>query len=65
MFAIILIIAMVMPIAGLFLSFVYFSSYKKPVLAAILCGIAFSAALYGYVPDNGNDRLRTYYVVFV
>lgn len=58
MFAIILIIAMVMPIAGLFLSFVYFSSYKRPVLAAILCGIAFSAALYGYVPDSGNDIYR-------
>lgn len=58
MFAIILIIAMVIPIAGLFLSFIYFNSYKRPVLAAVLCGIAFSAALYGYIPDAGNDIFR-------
>ena len=58
MFAIILIIAMVMPIAGLFLGFVYFNSYKRPLLAAVLCGIAFSATLYGYIPDGGNDIFR-------
>ena len=52
------IIAMISPIVGFGLTLIYFNQYRKAVISALLCGIVFSAAIYGYIPDIGNDIFR-------
>lgn len=58
MFIILFVLSAIIPVAGIFFDIFYFKSYQKPVLAALLCGVAFSAAFYGYIPDTGNDIYR-------
>lgn len=51
-------IAMTVPVLGFVLTLAYFNQYKKTLASALLCGLAFSAAIYGYIPDDGNDIFR-------
>lgn len=51
-------IAMTVPVLGFGLTLAYFNQYKKTLASALLCGLAFSAAMYGYIPDDGNDIFR-------
>ena len=50
-------IAMTVPVLGFVLTLAYFNQYKRALASALLCGLAFSAAIYGYIPDDGNDIL--------
>lgn len=52
------IIAMTVPVLGFFLTLSYFNQYKQVIPSALLCGLSFSAAIYGYIPDAGNDIFR-------
>ncbi len=58
MFIIIAAITCIIPIAGFILTLIYFNQYKQSLLSALLCGISFSAAFYGYTADQGNDIYR-------
>lgn len=51
-------IAMTVPVLGFVLTLAYFNQYKRALASALLCGLAFSAAIYGYIPDDGNDIFR-------
>ena len=52
------IISMTIPVLGFCLTLVYFQQYKHVLISALLCGLAASGAMYGYVPDIGNDIFR-------
>lgn len=49
---------MIFPLAGFCLTILYFNQYKRPLVSALLCGVAFSAGIYGYSADLGNDIYR-------
>jgi len=51
-------IGIICPILGIFLSILYFSTYRRPFASALLCGISFSAFFYGYIADVQNDIYR-------
>lgn len=51
-------ISIIFPIAGFCLAILYFNQYKRPLVSALLCGIVFSAAVYGYSADLDNDIYR-------
>lgn len=51
-------VSIIFPIAGFCLEILYFNQYKRPLVSALLCGIAFSAAVYGYSADLDNDIYR-------
>ncbi len=51
-------IAMTIPVLGFGLTLVYFNQYRRVLISALLCGLSFSAAFYGYIPDEGNDIFR-------
>lgn len=51
-------IAMTIPVLGFGLTLVYFNQYRRVLISALLCGLAFSAAFYGYISDEGNDIFR-------
>lgn len=58
MIVFIALISMTVPVLGFVLTLAYFNQYKKTLASALLCGLAFSAAIYGYIPDDGNDIFR-------
>ena len=58
MFLIVGIIGAIFPIAGIFFSISYFSTFRRPIRSALLCGISFSAFFYGYIADIQNDIYR-------
>lgn len=58
MFVFITIIDLLMPLLGFCISLFYFNASRKSIISAILCGLAFSAAFYGYIPDEENDIYR-------
>ena len=58
MFLLVAALSMLVPFAGFFLTIAYFNQYKRPISSALLCGLVFSAAMYGYIPDEGNDIFR-------
>lgn len=58
MFIIVLTIGALCPIAGICLSIFYFTTYRRPIRSALLCGISFSALFYGYIADKQNDIYR-------
>lgn len=58
MFILITCVSMIFPLAGFCLAILYFNQYKRPFVSALLCGVAFSAGIYGYSADLGNDIYR-------
>lgn len=58
MFTLIAVVSMVFPLAGFCLTILYFNQYKRPLLSALLYGIVFSAAIYGFSADLGDDIYR-------
>lgn len=58
MFIILVILSLGIPVLGACGGLVYFNTYKRSVLSALICGTAASAMFYGYIPDVGNDIYR-------
>lgn len=58
MLLILLIVCIIYPFAGIILGLLYFNQFRKPFSAALVQGLSWSAALYGYVADRGNDIYR-------
>ena len=49
---------MIFPFAGIIFGLAYFNQFREPFRAALLQGVSWSAALYGYIGDQGNDIYR-------
>ena len=58
MFIILSIIGCLFPIFGITLGLLYFNQYRSPFRSAVIQGLSWSGALYGYVGDQGNDIYR-------
>lgn len=58
MFFLLLIVGMIFPFAGIIFGLAYFNQFREPFRAALLQGVSWSAALYGYIGDQGNDIYR-------
>lgn len=58
MLIIIMAIAIVSPVGGLFCTLVNYNKYRNAVSSGIGVGLSFACAWYGYIVDSGNDIFR-------